>query len=289
MENKTLMSQTRDAAWGAARDTSIEALREHAHDLRRRMMRMATDKGEGYIAQGLGIADALAVVYFRELRYDPAEPEAPDRDRFVMSTGHYSIALYATLSAAGIIPEAELDSFGLNGSRLALSTFDALPGVEVTGGSLGHGLGQAIGMALALRLDASDSRVIAELSDGELQEGSTWEAAMAASSFRLDGLLALIDCNGIQADGPMVLDVEPVAAKWRAFGWDTEEVDGNEIAEITSAFDRLRARDGRPKAIVLRTRPGFGVPTIEGRERAHFVRVGDDEWAALTAELEAHR
>src|ERR1700721_4428548 len=105
MENKTLMSQTRDSAWGAVRDTSIEELRRHAHDLRRRMMRMATDKGEGYIAQGLGIADALAVVYFRELRYEPAEPEAPDRDRFVMSTGHYSIALYATLSAAGIIPE----------------------------------------------------------------------------------------------------------------------------------------------------------------------------------------
>ena len=253
------------------------------------MMRMATDKGEGYIAQGLGIADALAAVYFRELRYDAARPDAPDRDRFVLSTGHYSIALYATLAAAGIIADAELDSFGLNGSRLALSTFDALPGVEVTGGSLGHGLGQAVGMALALRLDAADRRVIVELSDGELQEGSTWEAAMAASSFRLDGLLALVDCNGIQADGPMVLDIEPVIGKWRAFGWDAEEVNGNDMAEVTAAFDRLRRRDGRPKAIVLRTTPGSGVPTIEARERAHFVRVGDDEWAALTAELEEGR
>ncbi|MBS1678380.1 MAG: transketolase [Actinobacteria bacterium] len=250
------------------------------------MMRMAAGKGEGYIAQGLGIADALAVVYFRELRHDPGNPAWPDRDRFVLSTGHYSIALYAALTLSEVLSAEELDSFGLNGSRLPLSTFEELEGVEVTGGSLGHGAGQAVGMALGLRLDGRDARVILEVSDGELQEGSTWEAAMAASSFRLDNLIALVDCNGIQADGPMVLDLEPVADKWRSFGWDVEEVDGNDLTAIVTAFDRLRSRDGRPKAIVLRTSPGKGVPTIEARERAHFVRVGDDEWDALKAELE---
>jgi transketolase len=270
-----------------ARDTTPAELQARALELRRTMLRMAAGKGEGYIAQGLGIADALAVVYFRELRYEPSNPGCPDRDRFVLSTGHYSIALYAVLALAGILPDDELDSFGLNASRLPLSTFDELEGVEVTGGSLGHGLGQAVGMALALRLDGRVSRVIVELSDGELQEGSTWEAAMAAGSFGLDSVTALIDCNGIQADGASVLDMEPVADKWRAFGWATEEVDGNDVAALVGAFDRLRALDGRPKAIVLRTCPGRGVPTLEARERAHFVRVGEDEWDALKAELEA--
>ncbi|MBS1894910.1 MAG: transketolase [Actinobacteria bacterium] len=276
----------RTDAWSPATDTSVEELRARALDLRRLMMSMAAGKGEGYIAQGLGIADALAVVYFRELRHDPRNPDWPDRDRFVLSTGHYSIALYAALALAGVLPTEELDSFGLNGSRLPLSTFEELEGVEVTGGSLGHGAGQAVGIGLGLRLDRRDSRVILEVSDGELQEGSTWEAAMAASNFRLDSLIALIDCNGIQADGPTVLAMEPVADKWRAFGWDVREVDGNDVEAIVTAFDQLRARDGRPKAIVLRTTPGKGVPTIEARERAHFVRVGDDEWDALKAELE---
>lgn len=271
---------------GPARDTGADELREHAMELRRTMMRMASDKGEGYIAQGLGIADMLAVVFNRELVFDPKDPDWPDRDRFVLSTGHYSIALYAALHLAGYLPEEQLDRFGLNGSELALSTFDDVPGVEVTGGSLGHGLGQAVGMALGNRLDGNDARVICELSDGELQEGSVWESAMVASSFGLDRLVALVDCNGIQADGPMVIDIEPVADKWTAFGWETIEVDGNSIPEIVSAFDRLREENGRPKAIILRTTPGKGIPTLERRERAHFVRVGQDEWAKLNAELE---
>lgn len=256
---------------GPAHDTGDQKLREHAMELRRVMMRMASDKGEGYIAQGLGIADMLAVVFYRELVFDAKNPEWPDRDRFVLSTGHYSIALYAALYLAGYLPEEQLDRFGLNGSELALSTFDDVPGVEVTGGSLGHGLGQAVGMALGNRLDANDARVICELSDGELQEGSVWESAMVAASFKLDRLVVLVDCNGIQADGPMVINIEPVADKWTAFGWETIEVDGNSIAEIVDAFNRLREENGRPKVIILRTTPGKGIPTLERRERAHFV------------------
>ena len=271
---------------GPAHDTGDQKLREHAMELRRVMMRMASDKGEGYIAQGLGIADMLAVVFYRELVFDAKNPEWPERDRFVSSTGHYSLALYAALYLAGYLPEEQLDRFGLNGSELALSTFDDVPGVEVTGGSLGHGLGQAVGMALGNRLDANDARVICELSDGELQEGSVWESAMVAASFKLDRLVVLVDCNGIQADGPMVINIEPVADKWTAFGWETIEVDGNSIAEIVDAFNRLREENGRPKVIILRTTPGKGIPTLERRERAHFVRVGQDEWTKLHAELE---
>jgi len=208
------------------------------------------------------------------------------RDRFVLSTGHYSIALWATLAEAGVIPEAELATYGADASRLDMSTLDTTPGVEVIGGSLGHGLGQAVGMALGLRADGRGARVFCELSDGELQEGATWEAAFAAPTFRLDNLVAVIDCNGIQADGAIVVDIEPIADKWRAFGWDTRELDGNDLGALAVALAASRKPDGRPKALVLRTLPGKGVPTLEKREKLHFLRIEVDEWDALAAELE---
>jgi transketolase len=264
----------------------IDFLKEKAHRMRRHMLGMARRLGQGYIGQGLGIADLLAAIYCYELRYDPADPRWPDRDRFVLSTGHYSIALWAALAEAGVIPVEELATYGADNSRLDMSTLDSTPGVEVIGGSLGHGLGQAVGMALGLRLDRKPARVFCELSDGELQEGATWEAAMAAPHFKLDDLVALIDCNGIQADGPVVLAMEPVAEKFRSFGWDTVEIDGNSMEAVVAALRGARIKNGKPKAIVLRTVPGKGVPTLESRERAHFVRVDPGEWDALAAELE---
>ena len=267
-------------------EADIGALKARATNLRRHMLSMARGQGQGYIGQGLGIADALAALYFHELRYDPDRLDWPDRDRFLLSTGHYSIALWAVLAEVGIIPVEELSTYGADDSRLEMSTLDTTPGVEVIGGSLGHGLGQGIGQALGLRLDKSDARVFVELSDGEMQEGSTWEAAMSASHFRLDNLVALIDCNGIQADGPVVLDMEPVLDKWRAFGWDSQEVDGNDIAAVTTALANARARDGKPKAIVLRTLPGKGVARIEQSEKSHFFRVDVREWDAIIADFE---
>src|SRR5262245_5156148 len=251
----------------------IPALESRARMLRRHMLTMARGQGQGYIGQGLGIADLMAALYFHELRYDPENMEWPGRDRFLLSTGHYSIALWASLAEAGVIPVEELVTYGADDSRLEMSTLDTTPGVEVIGGSLGHGLGQGVGQALGLRLLGSDARVFVELSDGEMQEGSTWEAAMSASHFKLDGLVALVDCNGIQADGPVVLDMEPVADKWRAFGWDVSEVDGNAMEAVVAALAATRARDGRPKAIVLRTLPGKGVRRIETSEKSHFFRV----------------
>jgi transketolase len=265
----------------------IAQLKERAKGMRRHMLRMSRAMGQGYLAQGLGIADALAALYFHELRYDPANPQWGDRDRFVLSTGHYSIALWAAFAEAGMIPLDELDSYGRDKSRLEMSTMDTTPGVEMIGGSLGHGLGQAVGMALGQRLKKSEARVFAEFSDGELQEGSTWEAMMAGGGFGLDNLVALIDCNGIQADGRIVIAIEPVAAKCRAFGWDTVEIDGNVMADIVTALHGARQRNGRPKAIVLRTMPGRGIATLERREKAHFVRVEPHEWAAFAQELEA--
>jgi transketolase len=265
----------------------LKALKFRAANLRRHMLTMARGQGAGYIGQGLGIADVLAALYFHELRYDPDDTGWPERDRFLLSTGHYSIALWAALAEAGVLPLSELPTYGADGSRLAMSTLDTTPGVEIIGGSLGHGLGQGVGQALGLRLDGSPARVFVELSDGEMQEGSTWEAAMSGSHFKLDNLIALVDCNGIQADGTIVLDMEPVAEKWRAFGWETEEIDGNDIAAVVSALKLARVRSGKPKAIVLRTLPGKGVPTIESREKAHFVRVDPGEWDTLISEFES--
>jgi len=267
-------------------DPSVAELKARAKAIRRHVLAMSRRIGQGYVVQGLAIADALAAIYFHELRYDPANPRWAERDRFVLSTGHYSIALWATFAEAGIILAAELETYGRDESRLEMSTLDTTPGVEIIGGSLGHGLGQAVGMALGQRLRKSDARIFVEFSDGELQEGSTWEALMSGGSFGLDNLVALIDCNGIQADGKIVIDIEPVADKCRAFGWDVQEIDGNSMDTIVAALRAARAKNGKPKAIVLRTLPGKGVPTLEKREKAHFVRVEANEWDQFDRELE---
>lgn len=265
----------------------IVHLERRATRLRRHMLTMASGRGQGYLGQGLGIADLMAALYFHEMKYDPQNPKDPKRDRFVMSTGHYSIALWAALVEAGTLPESELTTYGADDSRFEMSTLDTTPGVEVIGGSLGHGLGQAAGMALALKLQQSTSRVFVELSDGELQEGSTWEAAMAIAHFRLDNLVALVDCNGIQADGPMVLRMEPVAEKWRAFGWEVRDINGNDMSGIVEALHWARATAGVPHAVVLRTTPGKGLPSLERREKAHFVRIEPDDWDKFEKEFAA--
>jgi len=264
----------------------LAALRDRALAIRRTCIELASGKGQGYLGQALGFADVMAALHFHELRFDPQNLDWPERDRFVLSTGHYAILLWATLAEAGAIPREELATFAMDDSRLDMSTLDSSPGVEVTGGSLGHGLPVAVGMALGLRLAGSEARVFCELSDGECQEGSTWEAALAAATFGLDRLVAIVDANGIQADGKIVVRLEPLVEKWRAFGFETAEIDGNDMAAIVAALEGARAPDGRPKAIVCRTLPGKGVPRLERREKAHFIRVEPDEWEAIRAELE---
>ena len=283
------MTTTTHMPPGTPTGDDLDRLRVRAYELRVSMLEMAAGKGEGYVAQGLGMADCLAALYFFEMRHDPQNPSWPQRDRFLLSTGHYSIAMYALLARAGYLDLAELPTYGLNGSRLPMSTFDDLPGIEIVGGSLGQGLGQAVGMAIGLRLDGQGSRVFCEVSDGELQEGSTWEALMSGATFNCDNLVALFDCNGVQADGAIHVQLEPVADKIAAFGWDTVEINGNDMVALTAALVNARQADGRPKAIVMRTQPGSGIPTLERRERAHFVRISDDEWQVCRQELEANR
>jgi transketolase len=265
----------------------IAQLKRRATNLRRHMLTMASGRGQGYLGQGLGIADLMTALYFHEMKYDPQNPKDPKRDRFVMSTGHYSIALWAALVEAGTLPKAELGTYGADDSRFEMSTLDSTPGVEIIGGSLGHGLGQGGGIALALKMQESSARVFVELSDGEMQEGSTWEAAMAIPHFRLDNLVALVDCNGIQADGPIVLRMEPIAEKWRAFGWQVRDINGNDLAAIVEALHWARTTEGVPHAIILRTTPGKGIPSLERREKAHFVRIEPGDWDEFEKEFEA--
>jgi transketolase len=270
------------------RSTRVSDLAASADRIRHHVLDMGEVQGQGYVGQGLGFADVLAVVYKDVANYRPADPEWVDRDRVLLSMGHYAIALYAALAEAGTIPVEELDTYGSDDSRLPMSGMSTYtPGMEISGGSLGHGLGLAVGMALGLRLQGKGSRVINLMSDGELDEGSTWEAAMGASHHGLGNLLCVVDMNGLQADGPTkgVLRTEPVQEKWAAFGWRTVRVNGNDIQALVEAFDSVPADDDRPAVVICDTRVGSGVPFLETREKAHFMRIDENEWAVARQAL----
>jgi len=259
------------------------SLKERATRIRRYALRMGEVQGQGYIAQALGLADVLAVIYFHAARMLPEDPEWEGRDRVYLSMGHYAIALYAALIEAGILPENELETYGSDDSRMPMSGMAAYtPGMEITGGSLGHGLGIAVGGAMGLKRKKSDSWIINMLSDGELDEGSTWEAAMAATHHKLDNLIAVVDNNNQQADGASqeMLGTEPIHEKFAAFGWHVQRVDGNDIDAVVAAFDGAKAGEiAKPHVIICDTKMACGVPFLEAREKNHFLRVEPQEWA----------
>jgi transketolase len=269
------------------------ALAERAYRIRRNAVRMGEVQGQGYIAQALDIADVLAVAYFHAMRYRPEDPAWEGRDRFLLSNGHYAIALYAALIEAGIIPEAELESYGFDESRLPMSGMASYtPGMEMSGGSLGLGLSIAVGMCLGLKRKGSDSRVYTLFSDGELDEGSKWEAMMSAAHYQLDNLIAVVDVNNQQADGPskQMMGFEPLADKMQAFGWFVQRSDGNDLDAVVAAFDAAKTHEGpRPRMIIADTLMGKGVPFLEARERNHFMRVDANEWQLALQALEDGR
>ncbi len=265
-----------------------ERVRQAAYRMRHHALNMGEAQGQGYVGQALGAADMLAAVYVDQLKYRAEDPHWSGRDRFLLSTGHYAIGLYAALAEAGIISVEELDTYGSDESRLPMSGMASYtPGMEISGGSLGHGLTVAVGMALGLRHQSNPARVINFLSDGELDEGSTWEAAMGASHHGLGNLIAMVDINALQADGPTVgvLRTEPVPEKWAACGWQVARVDGNDVDALLNAFDAV-STDG-PSVILCDTRIGCGVPLLENREKAHFMRIDADEWQICREQLTA--
>jgi transketolase len=226
-----------------------------------------------HIGGCLSSADLLAVLYGRILRVDPARPDWPDRDRFVQSKGHAAAALYATLALRGFFPTARLADYCADGSDLwGHVTSGHLPGVEVSAGSLGHGLPIGCGMALAAKRAGRPARAFVLLSDGELDEGSTWEAVLFAAHHRLDNLVAVVDYNKIQSFGAVrdVLDLDPLADKWRAFRWGVREIDGHDLAAIEAALAPVPFETGRPSVVVAHTVKGKGVSFMEGQLAWHY-------------------
>jgi transketolase len=269
------------------------AVANRAHNIRRLALRMGEVQGQGYIGQALGIADVLAVAYFGAMNYKAEDPHWEGRDRFLLSNGHYAIALYAALIEAGIVPAEELETYGSDDSRLPMSGMASYtPGMEMSGGSLGQGLTIAVGHGLGLKRKASSAFVYTLFSDGELDEGATWEALMSAAHWKLDNLIAIVDVNNQQADGPSskVMAFEPLVDKMQSFGWYTQRVDGNDLDAVQAAFDNARRHaKPRPRMIVCDTRMGCGVPFLEAREKNHFIRVEAAEWQLALQTLDAGR
>lgn len=272
------------------REGSNVSLAQRAWNIRRTALLMGEVQGQGYIGQALGVADVLAVSYFHALEYQFDNPEWEGRDRFYLSIGHYAIALYAALIEAGILPENEIETYGMDDSRMPMSGMASYtPGMEITGGSLGQGLGIAVGAALGLKRKENSAFVYNLMSDGELGEGSTWEAVMSAVQWELDNLICLVDFNNQQADGHTrdALAQGNEENKWAAFGWHAQRVNGNDLDAVVAAFDDARNTDhSGPRVIIFDTKMCKGVDFLEAREITHFVRVEPDEWSKALAILE---
>ncbi|HHX92185.1 MAG TPA: transketolase [Clostridiales bacterium] len=249
-----------------------KALRDRATAIRQNIIRQVYLAGSGHPGGSLSAADILAVLYFEHMNIDGSNPTDPDRDRFVLSKGHASPLLYAVLAEKGFFPAELLGTFRKIDSPLqGHPSMRAVPGVEMSTGSLGQGFSAAVGMALASRIDGRASRVYALLGDGELQEGLVWEAAMAAAHYGLDNLCAIVDFNGLQIDGANddVMRVTPVAEKFEAFGWNAKKIDGHDIDSIRAGLAEARGHKGRPTVLVARTVKGKGVSYMENEAGWH--------------------
>lgn len=283
---------------GSSRPLTEAELALKARAVRRHILRMTAAAGSGHPGGSLSAADILTALYFRVLRLDATRPDWTERDRFVLSKGHGAPALYAVLAERGFFPVTELESLRRLGSRLqGHPDMKSTPGVEASTGSLGQGLSFAVGLALAGKLDRASWRVYALLGDGETQEGQIWEAAMAASHYRLDNLTAFLDYNGLQIDGPVdkVMSISPVEEKWRAFGWRVLSIDGHDLGAIlraTSAAGKSsvdvaeKSEDGgRPTMIIAKTVKGRGVSFMENRAEWHGKAPNAEQLEAALKEL----
>ena len=256
--------------------------------IRRRAVEMVHSAAASHIGSCLSVADILAHLYGGCLRVDPARPDWPERDRFILSKGHAAAALYAVLAERGFFPVDRLDSYGQDDTVLAGHCSHVVPGVEVSTGSLGHGLPIGCGMALAGKRDGSDYRVFVLLGDGECNEGSVWEAALFARQHELDNLVAIVDHNKLQGLGQVdeVLRLQPFAEKWRAFGFSTVEIDGHDHQQIAHALANVPREPDRPTAVIAHTIKGKGVSFMEGSLAWHYKSPDDSQLAQAIAELE---
>lgn len=265
-----------------------ERLKKIACDIRVDIIKATYHAASGHPGGSLSAADIMTVLYFQEMNIDPANPKKEGRDKFVLSKGHASPVLYATLAHRGFFPTEELVTFRKLGSKLqGHPDMKKVPGVEMSTGSLGQGFSASVGMAMANKLDQSSARVYALLGDGELQEGIIWEAAMASAHYKLDNLVAIIDWNGLQIDGKNdeVMTVTPIDEKFKSFGFHVIQIDGHNMEQIVNALAEARETKGKPTAIVAKTSKGKGVCFMENNAGWHGKAPNDDEAKNAVTEL----
>jgi transketolase len=274
----------------ATRPATDDELRALARQLRVRSLRMISQAKTSHIGSCLSVADILAVLYGSVLHIDPKQPSWRDRDRLIMSKGHAAAILYAAVAEAGFMPTDRLGEYTRNGGQLyGHATHWGVPGVEMSSGSLGHGLPVGTGMALTAKRDRRPWRVFVVMSDGECDEGSNWEAILFAGHHKLDNLTIIIDYNKIQSLDfvEKTLNLEPFAEKFRAFGWSATEVDGHDVTALRTTLDSLPKEPGRPNAVIAHTVKGKGVSWMEGKVLWHYRPPADDELSKALAEVEA--
>lgn len=269
-------------------DNQIKELEEKARGIRRLIIRMLAKAGSGHPGGSLSATDLITVLYFAVLRHNPHKPNWPERDRFHMSKGHCCPLWYAVLAEAGYFSQDKLWTLRQLGSILQGHPDRNTPGVDVASGSLGQGLSVALGMSLAAKIDHKDYRIYVLLGDGESQEGNIWEAAMAASHYKCDNLCAILDYNGFQIDGKVsqIMNLEPLIAKWQAFGWHTQEIDGHNIRQILSAYEEAKTVKGKPTIIIAHTIKGKGVSFMENVVDFHGRAPTKEEAEKALKELE---
>lgn len=255
--------------------------------LRRHVLEMAFKGQSVHIPSAFSLVDILSALYGGILRIDPADPRSPGRDYLVLSKGHGAMALYACFRELGWIGDADIDGYFRNGSRLRGLVEANIPGVETSGGSLGHGLPIAVGLALGARLQGDARHVYCIVGDGEMNEGSNWESLLFAAHHKLDNLTVIVDANGFQAMGTTseVLNLEPLGDKFRSFGFNAAECDGNAAAAVADALRAFGARGGQPRALIARTVKGAGVSFMENDNRWHYTRLTPETYAAALREV----
>lgn len=270
-----------------SREELLGRLRNAARQVRRDVFRALRAGGSGHAGGSCSAADLLAALYFHRMRVRPKDPDWPDRDRFVLSKGHANAALGAVLAQAGFIEDSLLDRFYHFDSPFGMHPDIKMDGIEMCTGALGHGLAIGMGMALGARIQGQGFHTFVMIGDGELHEGSNWEAAMAASHYGLANLTAIIDFNKIAQSGPLteLVRVDPLADKWRAFGWEVREIDGHDLGQIVDTLDALPFHGDRPSAIVAHTIKGKGVSFAENTYLWHSNNVNDDVYERALAEL----
>jgi transketolase len=274
----------------SANKASDDELRALARKLRSHSLRMISRAKTSHIGSCLSVADILAVLYGRILRFDPKRPTLPSRDRLIVSKGHAAAIVYAAVAEAGFMPVERLEEFARNGGQLyGHVTHGGVPGIEMSSGSLGHGLPVGAGMALTGKRAGEPWRVFVVMSDGELDEGSNWEAMLFAAHHQLDNLTIIIDYNKIQSLDwvEKTLRLEPLADKFRAFGWSVREVDGHDVKDLSSALELVPLEPGRPNAIIAHTVKGKGVSWMEGKVLWHYKQPTPDELVTALEEVAA--